>query len=226
MILVNSNAIFYPTQTCEGQRGEGDMNKEIRCSLETSKILCPLCRSMIVDVEPTHTLRGHTYVNEPVVTVCADWSAFHQCSPPSLLSTRQGVLSIAMSSTGDICFSGSLDSTICAWQLPSENVDPFDAYSKTFLSCPTIDAFPHELTVCFFFCSLPRSFIPISVLYYLFSPPPPPTHFQTLISTMQYLRDIQMRCGTSPSIPPASDFSPVLLMGLAASGTTSHPTPS
>ncbi|KAL5463206.1 hypothetical protein EMCRGX_G032085 [Ephydatia muelleri] len=58
-------------------------------------------KSMIVDVEPTHTLRGHT----------------------------QGVLSIAMSSTGDICFSGSLDSTICAWQLPSENVDPFDAYN-------------------------------------------------------------------------------------------------
>lgn len=143
-----------------------------------------------------------------------------------LLPTRQGVLSIAMSNTGDICFSGSLDSTICAWQLPSENVDPFDAYSKALLSCTRcisslIDSF-------FFFApsNPPLPHLPPSIPKLSSPSSPPHTHYQTLISTMQYLRGIQMQCGTLPYIQPVSAFSPVLLMGLAASGTTSHPTPS
>ena len=54
----------------------------------------------IVDVEPVHTFRGHT----------------------------GSVLSVAMGVNGKACFSGSVDSCIRVWQLPTESTDPFDPY--------------------------------------------------------------------------------------------------
>lgn len=57
-------------------------------------------RSAIVDVEPVQTLRGH----------------------------RNGVLCVAVGISGELCFSGSTDSTIRVWQLPGDFNDPFDMY--------------------------------------------------------------------------------------------------
>ena len=55
-----------------------------------------------MDVEPVHTLRGH----------------------------RGGVLCVAMGCGGEVCFSGSTDTTIRVWQLPGDLSDPFDAYGQ------------------------------------------------------------------------------------------------
>lgn len=38
------------------------------------------------------------------------------------------VLSLAMTSSGEQCFSGGIDSTIQWWNIPSSNVDPYDTY--------------------------------------------------------------------------------------------------
>ena len=40
------------------------------------------------------------------------------------------VLSIAVSLNGELCFSGSADSSIGVWQLPGDLNDPFDVYGK------------------------------------------------------------------------------------------------
>lgn len=45
---------------------------------------------------------------------------------PSLYSGA--VLSLAMTSSGEQCFSGGIDSTIQWWNIPSSNVDPYDTY--------------------------------------------------------------------------------------------------
>ena len=42
------------------------------------------------------------------------------------------VLSVAISLNGELCFSGSTDSSIGVWQLPSDLSDPFDVYGKSF----------------------------------------------------------------------------------------------
>lgn len=38
------------------------------------------------------------------------------------------MLSLAMTSTGEQCFSGGIDSTIQWWNIPGSNVDPYDTY--------------------------------------------------------------------------------------------------
>lgn len=38
------------------------------------------------------------------------------------------VLSLAMTSSGEQCFSGGIDSTIQWWNIPGSNVDPYDTY--------------------------------------------------------------------------------------------------
>ncbi|XP_023257569.1 striatin-3-like, partial [Seriola lalandi dorsalis] len=58
------------------------------------------CRSASFDVEPIYTFRAHV-------------------GP---------VLSLAMTSSGEQCFSGGIDSTIQWWNIPSSNVDPYDTY--------------------------------------------------------------------------------------------------
>ena len=59
-------------------------------------------RSNILDVEPIYTFRGH--------------------SAP--------VLSVVINSTSEMCFSGSADSTIICWSIPSLDIDPYGPYSK------------------------------------------------------------------------------------------------
>ena len=59
-------------------------------------------RSASLDVEPVYTFRGHT----------------------------GAVLSLAVSSEGDKCFSGGLDGNIKIWKVPSSNIDPYDSYGK------------------------------------------------------------------------------------------------
>lgn len=43
------------------------------------------------------------------------------------------VLSLAISSNGEQCFSGGIDATIQWWNMPSPSVDPYDTYGKYLL---------------------------------------------------------------------------------------------
>lgn len=56
----------------------------------------------IIDVEPSETFRGHT----------------------------GSVLSVAIGIDGKACFSGSVDSNIHVWELPSESCDPFAPFGE------------------------------------------------------------------------------------------------
>ncbi|KAL1257933.1 hypothetical protein QQF64_011177 [Cirrhinus molitorella] len=44
------------------------------------------------------------------------------------------VLSLAVTSSGEQCFSGGIDSTIQWWNIPSSNVDPYDTYDPSVLA--------------------------------------------------------------------------------------------
>lgn len=59
-------------------------------------------RSAIIDVEPAFTFRGHT-------------------GP---------VLSLAVSSDGEVVYSGSADGQLRMWQTPNDLSDPFDIYGQ------------------------------------------------------------------------------------------------
>lgn len=62
-------------------------------------------KSAGLDVEPLYTFRAHT-------------------AP---------VLCLAMSSTGEQCYSGGLDGSIHCWNIPGSNIDPYDSYDETVL---------------------------------------------------------------------------------------------
>jgi striatin 1/3/4 len=62
-------------------------------------------KTALLDVEPSYTLRGH--------------------SGP--------VLSLAMNPTGEFCYSGGIDGTICCWNVPNLGIDPYDAYDPSVL---------------------------------------------------------------------------------------------
>ena len=62
----------------------------------------PAKKSAALDVEPVYTFRAHT-------------------GP---------VLSLAIASSGDLCFSGGIDSTIRVWNMPNPSVDPYDCFGK------------------------------------------------------------------------------------------------
>ncbi|XP_008565375.1 PREDICTED: striatin-3 isoform X2 [Galeopterus variegatus] len=66
----------------------------------------PAKKSASLDVEPIYTFRAHI-------------------GP---------VLSVAISSNGEQCFSGGIDATIQWWNMPSPNVDPYDTYEPNVLS--------------------------------------------------------------------------------------------
>ncbi|KAL9952820.1 hypothetical protein ACROYT_G040131 [Oculina patagonica] len=66
----------------------------------------PQKKSNILDVEPIYTFRGH--------------------SAP--------VLSVVINSTSEMCFSGSADSTIICWSIPSLDIDPYGPYNSENLS--------------------------------------------------------------------------------------------
>ncbi|XP_005473998.1 striatin isoform X2 [Oreochromis niloticus] len=65
----------------------------------------PAKKSTSLDVEPIYTFRAH----------------------------RGAVLSVAMSSTGEQCFSGGVDGTIQCWNTPNPNIDPYDSYDPSVL---------------------------------------------------------------------------------------------
>ncbi|EDO29812.1 predicted protein, partial [Nematostella vectensis] len=65
----------------------------------------PQKKSNILDVEPIYTFRGHS----------------------------AAVLSVVISSTSDMCFSGGADGTILCWNIPSLDLDPYGPYSCAFL---------------------------------------------------------------------------------------------
>jgi len=56
-----------------------------------------------LDVEPVYTFRGH-------------------CGP---------VLCLAMSPTGESCYSGGADATIRSWNIPNSNIDPYDSFDPS-----------------------------------------------------------------------------------------------
>lgn len=60
-------------------------------------------RSASLDVEPLYTFRCHT-------------------GP---------VLCLAMSATGEQCYSGATDGAIHCWNLPSANIDPYDSFGES-----------------------------------------------------------------------------------------------
>lgn len=62
-------------------------------------------KSAGLDVEPLYTFRAHT-------------------GP---------VLCLAMSTTGEQCYSGGLDGAIHCWNLPNPNIDPYDSYDPSVL---------------------------------------------------------------------------------------------
>ncbi|XP_029830444.4 striatin-3 isoform X2 [Ixodes scapularis] len=66
----------------------------------------PAKKTAALDVEPVYTFRGHA-------------------GP---------VLCLAMSATGEQCFSGGLDHTIRCWNVPSSAIDPYDAFEPSVLS--------------------------------------------------------------------------------------------
>ncbi|XP_028935234.1 striatin-3 isoform X3 [Ornithorhynchus anatinus] len=66
----------------------------------------PAKKSASLDVEPIYTFRAHV-------------------GP---------VLSLAISSNGEQCFSGGIDATIQWWNMPSPNVDPYDTYEPNVLA--------------------------------------------------------------------------------------------
>ncbi|KAI0238271.1 Striatin-3 [Lamellibrachia satsuma] len=63
----------------------------------------PSKKTASLDVEPIYTFRGHT-------------------GP---------ILCLAMSATGETCYSGSLDSTIRCWGIPNSNIDPYDSFDPS-----------------------------------------------------------------------------------------------
>ncbi|XP_068456202.1 striatin-3 isoform X2 [Clinocottus analis] len=66
----------------------------------------PAKKSASFDVEPVYTFRAHV-------------------GP---------VLSLAMTSSGEQCFSGGIDSTVQWWNIPSSSVDPYDSYEPSVLA--------------------------------------------------------------------------------------------
>ncbi|VDM45365.1 unnamed protein product [Toxocara canis] len=66
----------------------------------------PSPSAAVTELEPTYTFRGH---NGPV-------------------------LSMDMSPTGDMCYTGGFDGVICCWSVPSVNTDIYDTYDSKVLN--------------------------------------------------------------------------------------------
>ncbi|XP_014673343.1 PREDICTED: striatin-like [Priapulus caudatus] len=66
----------------------------------------PAKKAASLDVEPIYTFRGH----------------------------EGTVLSLAMSPTGEHCYSGGVDATVRCWSIPSSNIDPYDSFDPAVLT--------------------------------------------------------------------------------------------
>lgn len=81
------------------------------------------CRSASLDVEPLYTFRCHT-------------------GP---------VLCLAMSATGEQCYSGGLDGAIHCWNLPCANIDPYDSFGMWAVLCQKKKLCSFDIVQHFFF---------------------------------------------------------------------------
>uniref|UniRef100_A0A672HFL0 Striatin-3 n=1 Tax=Salarias fasciatus TaxID=181472 RepID=A0A672HFL0_SALFA len=85
----------------------------------------------LVTVSEDHTLKLWNLTK----TVPAKKSASFDVEPIYTFRAHDGpVLSLAMTSSGEQCFSGGIDSTIQWWNIPSSNVDPYDTYDPSVLA--------------------------------------------------------------------------------------------
>uniref|UniRef100_A0AAY4A4F1 Striatin N-terminal domain-containing protein n=1 Tax=Denticeps clupeoides TaxID=299321 RepID=A0AAY4A4F1_9TELE len=86
---------------------------------------------VLVTVSEDHTLKLWNLQK----TVPAKKSASFDVEPIYTFRAHVGaVLSLAVSSSGEQCFSGGIDSTIQWWNIPSSNVDPYDTYDPSTLA--------------------------------------------------------------------------------------------
>lgn len=85
-------------------------------------------------MEPIYTFRAHVYVHTHTHRKCPSnvllGSSRANCPFNTLFVRRGPVLSLVMTSSGEQCFSGGLDSTIQWWNVPSSSVDPYDTYGN------------------------------------------------------------------------------------------------
>uniref|UniRef100_A0A3P8VRI1 Striatin-3 n=1 Tax=Cynoglossus semilaevis TaxID=244447 RepID=A0A3P8VRI1_CYNSE len=85
----------------------------------------------LVTVSEDHTLKLWNLTK----TVPAKKSASFDVEPIYTFRAHVGpVLSLAMTSSGEQCFSGGIDATIQWWNIPSSNVDPYDTYDPSVLA--------------------------------------------------------------------------------------------
>uniref|UniRef100_A0A8C9ZXW7 Striatin, calmodulin binding protein 3 n=1 Tax=Sander lucioperca TaxID=283035 RepID=A0A8C9ZXW7_SANLU len=85
----------------------------------------------LVTVSEDHTLKLWNLTK----TVPAKKSASFDVEPVYTFRAHVGpVLSLTMTSSGEQCFSGGIDSTIQWWNIPSSNVDPYDTYDPSVLA--------------------------------------------------------------------------------------------
>lgn len=93
----------------------------------------------------THSELICMYARTHARTQTACWSGQHIASPRCLsfssFVSSGAVLSLAMTSSGEQCFSGGLDSTIQWWNIPSSNVDPYDTYGMQTCCATNIKVF-------------------------------------------------------------------------------------
>uniref|UniRef100_A0A4W5NB90 Striatin-3 n=1 Tax=Hucho hucho TaxID=62062 RepID=A0A4W5NB90_9TELE len=86
---------------------------------------------VLVTVSEDHTLKLWNLQK----TVPAKKSASFDVEPIYTFRAHVGpVLSLAMSSSGEQCYSGGIDHTIQCWNIPSSNVDPYDTYDPSVLA--------------------------------------------------------------------------------------------
>ena len=95
----------------------------------TCAVLACCCSISPTSYTHTHTpTHIHTYTHTHTHTHTHPHTHTHTHPHPH--THRGSVLSVAVGASGDICFSGSTDTTIRVWQLPSDLGDPFDVYGK------------------------------------------------------------------------------------------------
>uniref|UniRef100_A0A669E7V7 Striatin-3 n=1 Tax=Oreochromis niloticus TaxID=8128 RepID=A0A669E7V7_ORENI len=92
---------------------------------------------------PKYTLRSHFdgvraldfHPIEPCLVTVSEDHTLKLWNLTKTVPAKNGpVLSLAMTSSGEQCFSGGLDATIQWWNIPSSNVDPYDTYDPSVLA--------------------------------------------------------------------------------------------
>uniref|UniRef100_A0A3B4G7T8 Striatin-3 n=1 Tax=Pundamilia nyererei TaxID=303518 RepID=A0A3B4G7T8_9CICH len=92
---------------------------------------------------PKYTLRSHFdgvraldfHPVEPCLVTVSEDHTLKLWNLTKTVPAKNGpVLSLAMTSSGEQCFSGGLDATIQWWNIPSSNVDPYDTYDPSVLA--------------------------------------------------------------------------------------------